>query len=354
MKNPKDVQMLARLPRVIFIQKDAFLKFGKISKDLRLFGSALIICDKITKKIAGDKILEVLSDNDFIAEQFIINDATEEQVKKVEKIIKENKFSFVLGVGGGRPIDVAKLSSFRCSIPFITIPTVASHDGIASSRASVRINKVNTSIKAHPPFAIIADTKILANSPYKLFAAGCGDIISNFTAIEDWKLANKVKNEYIDFFALQLSKLSAKLLIKNIDIIKKREEESINILLKSLIFSGIAMSIANSSRPASGSEHKFSHALDRISKKPALHGEQCALGTIMMMHLHKKNWREIRDLLKIIGLPTNNEEIGILPNNIIKALTLAPKIRPERYTIIDENMTEKKAEKLARETRVIE
>ena len=53
-----------------------------------------------------------------------------------------------------------------------------------------------------------------------------------------------------------------------------------------MISSGMAISIAGNSRPASGSEHKFSHALDMIAPKPALHGEQCGVGTIMMMYLH--------------------------------------------------------------------
>lgn len=353
MEKIKEIRMIAKFPRLIVIENDAIRKIGSICKNLRFSGSGLIICDNNTKKIAGDKISDILYDNGFINKQFIIDDATSEVVTRAEEIIKSNEVSFVLGVGGGRSIDVAKLSSYRCSLPFLTIPTAVSHDGIASSRASVRINKVNTSIKAHPPLAIIADSRILASSPTKLFNSGCGDIISNLTAIEDWKLAKRMKNENIDIFALELSELSVKLLIKNIDKIKEKNEESVNILIKSLVLSGIAMAFANSSRPASGAEHKFSHVLDRISTNPALHGEQCALGSIMMMYLHKKNWKEIRNILKKIGLPADAQEIGIPPDEIIKALTLANTIRPERYTIIDNGMTKREAEMLARKTLVI-
>ena len=73
------------------------------------------------------------------------------------------------------------------------------------------------------------------------------------------------------------------------------------------------MSVAGNTRPASGSEHMFSHMLDRIAPGKALHGEQCGVGAIMMMYLHGEDWEETRDFLKTIGAPTNADELGI-PN----------------------------------------
>jgi len=119
------------------------------------------------------------------------------------------------------------------------------------------------------------------------------------------------------------------------------------------VASGVAMSIAGSSRPASGSEHKFSHALDEIAPKPALHGEQCGVGTIMMMYLHGGNWQEVRNALKIIGAPVNAQELGIKEEYIIKALLHAHEIRPERYTILGTGLTQVAAENVARITKVI-
>ena len=124
-------------------------------------------------------------------------------------------------------------------------------------------------------------------------------------------------------------------------------------MLKALVSNGVAMSIAGSSRPASGSEHMFSHALDRIAPKSALHGEQCGVGTIMMMYLHGGNWQEIRDALKKIGAPTNAEELGIEDKYIIEALVQAHSIRPDRYTILGNGLTPEAAEKVARITKVI-
>jgi glycerol-1-phosphate dehydrogenase [NAD(P)+] len=92
--------------------------------------------------------------------------------------------------------------------------------------------------------------------------------------------------------------------------------------------------IAGSSRPCSGSEHLFSHALDRVSEKPSLHGEQCGVGAIMMMYLHGGDWRKVRSALHAIGAPTTAKELGVTNEEIIEALVGAHAVRPERYTIL--------------------
>lgn len=115
------------------------------------------------------------------------------------------------------------------------------------------------------------------------------------------------------------------------------------------------MSIAGSSRPCSGSEHLFSHALDIIKSVHASHGEQCGVGTIIMAHLHKTNWKWIKDTLKKLGAPTNAHELGMEKEDVVKALELASTVRPERYTILNKlKLSRKDCEKLARKTQVTE
>ena len=89
-------------------------------------------------------------------------------------------------------IDTAKISAFNLDLPFISIPTATSHDGIASSRASIPTGEGSASLEAEPPVAIVADTGIIASAPHRLLAAGCADIISNYTAILDWELAHRL------------------------------------------------------------------------------------------------------------------------------------------------------------------
>jgi len=346
--NYKKIQM----PREVHIGPGVLDDLGPICKDLRLFDEAIVVSGNHTFDIAGRQAVEAMENADFGIDVVKISDASMDSVKKVQD--KIDNASVVLAVGGGKIIDVAKLASTNAKIHFMSVPTTASHDGIASPMASIKNSKGSTSMNAQSPIAVVADTDIIKNSPFRLLASGCADIVSNYTAIKDWKLAKRLRNETYSESAAALSEMTAKLIINSSESIKKGLEESARIVVKSLFSSGMAISIANSSRPASGSEHLFSHALDRIAKKHALHGEQCGVGTIMMMHLHGGDWKFIQSTLKAVKAPTNAQDLGIDPEDIIDALTIAHTIRPERYTILGDNgLTREAAINLATKTEVI-
>ena len=342
------------LPRSIVVGHDALAEVADVCARLKIGRKAVIVADGTTMKVAGDRALELLQKARFTVKEYLIADASTDEVKGAESFMKGKKAEFALGIGGGKPIDVAKCASFNIGVPFISVPTAASHDGVVSSRASLMSNGERTSIAAQTPIAVIMDTGIIAESPYRLLAAGCGDIISNLSAVRDWALARNLRNEHYSSYAAALSEMAAKMVIENANTIKPRLEESAWFVSKALVSSGVAMSIAGSSRPASGSEHKFSHALDKLAKKPALHGEQCGVGTVMMMYLHGGNWQSVRDALLTIGAPTTARALGVTDEELIEALVHAHEINKDRYTILgDEGLNYEAADRLARITKVI-
>ncbi len=342
-----------QLPREILVGHGTIREIGRVCRKLGLSGSAIVVVDDITKKVAGDLVCETLADEGYDFTVFVTDSVRTERIEEVKMLGEEVGASFVIGVGGGTVIDLAKISSSEMNKPFLSVPTAAAHDGIASPRASVKDGEQSVSMAAQSPLGIVADTQVIASAPSRLLAAGCGDIISNFTAVMDWRLAHRLRNAPYSAYAAALSEMTARMIIESSDTIKPNVEESVRLVVKALISSGVAMSIAGSSAPASGSEHKFSHALDRIAPKPALHGEQCGVGAIMMMHLHGGDWRVIRNALIDIGAPVDAAGLGIDPEYIIEALTIAHTINPERYTILGTGITRDAAERLASVTKVI-
>jgi len=345
------------LPREIIIGNKTLDLIGDVCRRLGYLTSAFIITGPKTFHIAGRRVIELL-ENEGLKVDYLIVDShapTLNDVRKIEAHIAKYKPRVAIGVGGGTKIDLAKLGSARQGIPFISIPTTASHDGMASPFASLRGLKRPYSVMAQSPMAVIADTSIIIQSPHRFLASGCGDVIAKFTSTQDWKLAHKRKNEYYAQYTSSLALMSARHVAENVNSIKPGSEEGLRVVLEALVSCGVAMGIAGTSRPCSGSEHLFSHALDMIAQKPAMHGEQCGLGTIMMAYLHGMDWMWIKEILHKVGAPTTAKEMKVRREDVVKALVLAREIRPERYTILNEKqLTYQSAEKLARVTGVID
>jgi glycerol-1-phosphate dehydrogenase [NAD(P)+] len=343
-----------QLPREVIVGNGTIESVIEVSKRLGFARSALIVAGLKTYEIAGKIVKELLEDEGVKVDTFLVGSATVKDVEALEERIRVFKPQVVFGVGGGTKIDVAKLGSARQEIPFISVPTTASHDGIASPLSSIKGFEKPYSVMAQAPIAIIADTNIIMQSPWRSVVSGCGDVIAKFTAVKDWKLAHKEKNEYYGEYAASLALMSAKLVMQNADLINSKSEEGLRVLIEALISCGVSMSIAGSSRPCSGSEHLFSHALDLITTKHAMHGEQCGVGAIMMAYLHNANWKGIKKTLEKLEAPVNADGLGVERENVVKALEMAPQIRPERYTILNKlNWKREDFERLAKVTEVI-
>ena len=343
-----------QLPREVIVGKNVLGRIGEVCSRLGYTGMALVVSGPLTYPIAGEPVAKSVVKAGLKVDHVIVKESTEVVVTQVIGSIKRTKASIVLGVGGGKDIDVAKLASAKASVPFMSIPTAGSHDGIASPYASIKGGSRPYSIRAQAPVAILTDIDVIADSPYNLLAAGCADIVAKFTAVKDWQLAHKLKNEYYGDYAAELALMSAELVTKNAKEILKRNIEGVRTVVEALISCGVAMSIAGSSRPCSGSEHLFSHALDIVAGETSLHGERTGVGAILCAYLQGSNWEAIRAFLKEIGAPSTAKELNVSSEQLVRALTLAHSLRPERYTILGETgVAEAAAERVARTTGVI-
>ena len=335
---------LIKIPWRIAIGKNAIKTIPNLLEELGVF-SAFLVHGPLTSELAGKRIEKILRINGFEVSSFIVNKADFSNVKKVEKKAKALKAQVLLGIGGGKNIDIAKTAAFKLKIPYLSIPTIPSHDGIASACSSLFKRKKKHSLFLDPPAAIVADMKYLAKAPFRFFASGAGDVIAKYTAVTDWELAKERKGEYYGEYAAQITSLAASVIMENASRYKENYESAVRLLTEALISCGYAMCIAGSSRPCSGSEHLFAHAIDWLyPSSQALHGEKVALGTLIMSYYQGKDFEFVKEVLKTLKLPTNYREIEIPRKILIKAVTHASKMR-KRYTILDELKIKKGKEK---------
>ncbi len=329
-----------RLPRHVIVGEDALARAPAAIADLQLTGDPTFVTSPTPRSLVADPLATELAEAADVDPQVIeIERATATTIEEV--IDAAAGAEYLIGVGGGSPIDVAKLASERLDVGFVSVPTTASHDGIASGRASIPDGDTRHSVAADPPLAVIADTGVIADAPWELTTAGCADIISNYTAVRDWRLAHRLRDVEYSEYAAALSEMTAEMLVENADAIRPELEDAAWIVVKALVSSGVAMSIADSSRPASGAEHLISHQLDRIAPGRAFHGHQVGVAAIVTAYLQTGedgDWQRIRDALDHLDAPTTVDDLGISETEFVDAATTAHEIRT-RYTVLGDGIT---------------
>jgi len=340
------------LPRLIVVGDKNMSEFGSFLTLLNKPARVSLITGDHVKKALQKKIEASLSSSKIKFHWHIAKTNELEKIKQVQNEVKKDRSDLIVGVGGGRSVDTAKMIAFNLRKSFVSMPTAASHDGIASPFVSIRGDKPY-SIVASAPFGVFVDIDVIKRAPKRLLASGCGDLIANIIAVNDWKLGRDKTGEYYGRYSADLALMSAQIVMENSSQFLKKGVD-VRVIVEALISAGVASCIAGSSRPCSGSEHLFAHALDKIAPGVGLHGEKCGIGSIMMAQLQGQEWKKIVKVLKAVGAPTTAKEIGLRSDFVIKALMIAQELRPERYTILKEiNMTEKKAQSLAESTGII-
>jgi glycerol-1-phosphate dehydrogenase [NAD(P)+] len=321
------------IPSLLKIGHGKIHKIGKYLSDRKYMKVAIFFSDEIENLIA-DRLYSGLDLFDIqVVCKANINDIDIENVIHTAFKIPSDT-NVLLGIGGGKALDYSKYCAHVLKLPFISVPTSVSNDGFCSPNASLLVSGKRKSAKSTMPYGIVADLDIITKAPEMTLYSGIGDIISKITALWDWKQAFlKMKEDYSDFSAL-ISHNSLDILICN-NLNNPKDIEFQYKLVNSLVLSGIAMEIAGSSRPASGSEHLISHALDNVSKNPKMHGLQVGVATYLCSLLQNNKSDLVRDFLIKTGF-INFVSQMIDKKEFIEALKQAQSIKNNYYTILSE------------------
>ena len=252
-----------------------------------------VVCDVHTKAAAWDKVRAVL-EGAGIAHTFFCFPF--EHVEPDEYAMGSLIMSYdpscdcILGVGSGVINDCCKVLAKALQVKQLIIGTAPSMDGYASNLSSMIQDRIKVSLYNSCPAAIICDTDIVAQAPMRMLQAGLGDMLAKYVALCEWQISRIVTGEYYCENVAGLMRASLDKIVKAAPGLKHRDPAAVDATVEGLVLSGVAMSYAGVSRPASGLEHYFSHlwemmALDRNTPYE-LHGIQVGVGTLLTLKVY--------------------------------------------------------------------
>ncbi|MBP3746227.1 MAG: iron-containing alcohol dehydrogenase family protein [Ruminococcus sp.] len=327
------------LPICLAVEEDAFFHSDEIVKRYipDIIGQkAIVISEEFLINIYKDKITDI--SHDFgDAEILAMNSASFDEAVSIAKKVCVEDIKIIIGIGGGRVLDTAKYAAHISKAVYICMPTSLSNDSLASPFSVLETyGKARKTFACKIPTAIIVDTNMIINAPEGQTLSGIGDTIAKHTALFDWKLSASKTSSQIDDFAYALSRMSFDS-VYHCDQKDMKSRVFIRILSRALVMGGLAMEIAGSSRPCSGSEHLFAHAIEEYYPDIKIsHGLAVALGTIPACIFQGQDPSGILSYFKTHKLDISPASYGITEDMFADMWEKARTVRTGRITILDE------------------
>lgn len=250
--------------------------------------------------------------------------------------LRRGFYDAVVGIGGGRTLDVAKYAASLSGLPVVAVATSLAHDGIASPVASLGDDHGRkASYGVQMPIAVVVDLDYVRRSEPAMRRSGIGDTVSNLSAIADWRLAERERGEAVDGVAVTFARTAATSVVHREDGIA--DDAFLIALAEALVLSGLAMATAGSSRPCSGGDHEILHAIDHLFPGTAHHGELAGAASLFTSFLRADAGlvRGIDACLTRHGLPRTPADLGLTDAQFAEAVVRAPGTRPDRFTILE-------------------
>ena len=266
-----------------------------IPKALEVVGRKrpFIVCDRNTKAAAWDKVQPVLENAGI---DYVLFCLPMEHVEPNEEAMGSLIMGFnpscdcVMGIGSGVVNDCSKLLAYTTGRKMIIVGTAPSMDGYASNCSAMIREGAKCTIANEAPAAFIGDIDIIKEAPMRMLRAGLGDMLAKYIALCEWRITNLINGEYYCANVAGLMRASLEKIVAHAPALYRRDPDAVQATVEGLVLSGVAMSFAGNSRPASGLEHYFSHLWEMMALERGipfdLHGNQVGVGTIKTLKLY--------------------------------------------------------------------
>ncbi|MFH1513336.1 MAG: iron-containing alcohol dehydrogenase, partial [Bacillota bacterium] len=244
-----------------------------------------LLMDENTRRAAGGRAMALLKEAGipFRATCLPAEPRPQADMAALPPLLRQTEdCDFVLGVGSGVINDLCKMLGLQAGLRTGIVATAPSMDGYASNSSAMIVDGVKTTVYNQTPALVLGDLVVLRNAPAELIGAGVGDMAAKAISIAEWQIAHEITGEYYCPMIAQRMLAACGQAVEGARQSMRGGTQAVRRLTEGLIVSGIAMSAAQVSRPASGSEHTLSHLMDMLAIRRGmphqLHGMQVGYG----------------------------------------------------------------------------
>lgn len=236
------------------------------------------------------------------ASQVYLNSADFQSVNKLSTRKYDAEVAYA--VGGGLVIDVARYIAKQQNLEIICIPTAITTDAFLVDCTGLRKNKGVTYYPSKKADKILLDSKLLLSAPKELNLSGCGDVLSIYTGLWDWKYS---QDNYQSSVAHSAQGILDGLMSETSEL-KSMTPRSLETLVTQLASEVQLCYFYGNSRPEEGGEHFFVYSLENMIGH-ALHGEMVGLGILVTSFIQGQPVTPILEFMQKIGMGYKPEGI---------------------------------------------
>ena len=257
---------------------------------------AFIVADETTAGLAAVGVADQLAAAGIVSAGSLIFPASpvlSPAVEHAHRIAKalDGTLAIPVAIGSGTINDLVKYGAALADRSYFAVATAASMDGYAASGAALIADGFKQTFACPAPRAVVADLDLIRTAPPSMTASGYADLIGKITAGADWILADALGIDPIQPDIWDMVQPAVRSLLGSAAAVHAHEPEAMETLLNGLLLTGLAMQASGTSRPASGSEHQFSHYWEMqglsINGAPVSHGFKVGLGSLAVTALYE-------------------------------------------------------------------
>ncbi len=263
-------------------------------------------------------------------------DCSEDSLAMLRSQIEQHQADFIIGVGGGKALDTAKLLAHQCHLPIVTIPTSG-----ATCAAWTALSNVYSPEGAflydvpldRCPDLLVLDYSLIQTASQRTLVAGIGDALAKWY---EASVSSGTSEQTLIVAAVQQARILRDILFqKSTDALKEPGGEAWREVVDATVLLAGVIGGLGGAQCRTVAAHAVHNGLTHIrAAHDALHGEKVAYGILVQLRLEEMvQGNQLaatarQQLLKFyseIGLPQTLDDLG-LGNITLKELRQAAEI----------------------------